>query len=327
MQTRKSLWILLIILITAAATNLSTITRAIPSTLMNVTPMTITDVSIGNTFVVNVTVTGANKIWGYQIYLKYNTTVLTATDFQNLADLTYAPFKEPGPYSAINDTGGYLVVDYTCPFGDKTGLTSTTAVPLATVTFRVDAAGTSKLELSSTVKPGKTKLVDVNGEAYDPDYNLGLIDGHFSNVGAIKLHDVAIVKIEVSPKEVSPGGDVTISVTVENKGDYNETFMVHAFRSGTYKVGTETITNLAPGETDTRSFTWGTAGVAEGSYPISAKTEIAVDDSPLDNTLEGDPVVIKVPSQGLSFNFLYIAIGIVVVIAVIVAIYVLRRRK
>ena len=331
MQRKKSLWILITILITTVIASLPAITKASPDPTMSVSPMIVTDVSVGNTFTVNLDVADVQNIWGYQIYLKYNTTILTATSFKNLANLTYAPFNEPA-YSAINDTAGYVVVAYSSFYGDKTGgITTVDPVSLASVTFQVDAEGTCKLEFGALGKQ-KTKLADNQGNAIDPEYPgvypiLLLVPGHFSNVGEVQLHDVAVTKVEASPTEAGLDDVVSIEVTVKNNGGFNETFAVSTYYSKTHKIQTLQITNLEPGASESLTFTWNTLGVAEGSYVVSAKAELAIDDNPVDNTLSGNTVKIGTPATGWTIDPLYIAGGIVVVVVVAVGFYAFRARK
>lgn len=333
MQRKNMLWILLAVLITTSITSLPTITKASPITTLFVTPMATTNISVGNTFKVNLTLSDYTTIapqnkglWGYQIYLKYNTTVLTATDYQNLADLTYSTLKDE-EYSAINETGGFVVIARHSYMGDKVGYIPTAPMPLASVTFIVDALGSSKLEIGSTGN-FKTVLADAAGNAIDPEWNLLLINGHFSNVGEIKLHDIAVTNVEASPTEVKPGDTVSIAVTVKNNGGFTENLTVSAYYGLTHKIQTLAVTNLATDASQPLTFTWTTTGVPEGSYVVSARTEFALEDNPGDNTLSGNTVTIKIPGTGIfEFNIWYIVGGIVVVIAVAIVVYAIRARK
>lgn len=333
MQTKNLLWILLAVLFTTFITSLPAITKASPIITLSVIPMTVTDINVGNTFTVNLTLSDfapippQNKgLWGYQIYLKYNTTVLNATSFENLAYLAYASFNEP-EYSAINNTAGLVQIAYHSSLGDKVGFTPTAAVPLASVTFQVNTLGTSDLEIGATGIT-ETVLADAYGNAIDPDWNLLLVNGHFSNVGEIKLHDIAVTSVAASPTEVEPGGTVSIAVTVKNNGDFSENFTVSAYFSVTHKIQTLAVTNLAPGESKSLTFTWTTTAQVEGPYVVSANAEVAAEANPADNTLTGNTVTVKIPGGGsLPFNMWYIVGGIVVVIVVAIVFYALRARK
>lgn len=324
MQRKNSLRILLLLLLATVLTNTPKITKASPAATLSVDPIIVTDISAGNTFTVNFTIAEVVKLWAYQIYLKYNTTVLTATSFENLADHAYTTFTEP-EYSAINDTAGYVVIAYHSFMGDHAGFTPETTVPLASVTFQVDAAGSSKLELGATA-PLKTVLADVDGNALDPAWNLVLVNGHFSNVGEILLHDITVTKVEASPTEVKPTETVSIAVTVKNNGAFNETFSVSTYYGGTHKIQTLQVVNLAPGASQSLTFTWSTAGIDEGSYVVSAHATVTTEDKPTDNTLSGNTVTIRTPGGGIP-TIWYIVGGIAVVIVVAVVVYMLRARK
>jgi len=63
-----------------------------------------------------------------------------------------------------------------------------------------------------------------------------------------------------------------VNVTVENKGDLIETFIVTAYAAnvtGSYVIG-EQQTTLNPAETMTLTFTWTTTGYAYGNYTVWA---------------------------------------------------------
>jgi hypothetical protein len=83
-------------------------------------------------------------------------------------------------------------------------------------------------------------------------------------------HDVAVNSVSASPASVRVGDPVTITADVQNQGGpFTETFGVTAYYGGT-AIGTQTVTNLAAGSNRTLTFTWDTAGVADGNYQIKA---------------------------------------------------------
>ena len=75
-----------------------------------------------------------------------------------------------------------------------------------------------------------------------------------------------------------------IDVTVENEGDYMETVNVYAYYDGNLAAPKRTVV-LNPGDKVALTFSWRTDNVPLGSYTISAKATIPVDDDPTDNTL------------------------------------------
>jgi parallel beta-helix repeat protein len=81
-------------------------------------------------------------------------------------------------------------------------------------------------------------------------------------------HDVGITALAASKTVVGQGYNVSISVTVENQGDYTETFNVTIY-GNTTEIETREIT-LSSGNSTTLTFTWNTSGFAKGNYTISA---------------------------------------------------------
>jgi len=84
------------------------------------------------------------------------------------------------------------------------------------------------------------------------------------------VHDIAITDVKASPTRVIPGDPTTITVTVENQGDFTETFTVTTFYDDTAAAPSQTVTNLAAKTSTTLSFTWHTSGVGVGEYTIRA---------------------------------------------------------
>jgi outer membrane protein assembly factor BamB len=119
-------------------------------------------------------------------------------------------------------------------------------------------------------------------------------------------HDVAIVNVTTSKTGCTlPNGTLMptvggnystwVNVTIENHGDFNETFNVYLFANST-PLKSWTIT-LANGESTRRDFNWSLEGYPKGNYTIGAVAELASDDHPADNnftdcwitvTIDGD---------------------------------------
>ena len=89
--------------------------------------------------------------------------------------------------------------------------------------------------------------------------------------------DITVTDVTSSKTVAGQGYSVNFTVTVENHGDSAETFNVTtcadlntAFLGDEINIGTQMVT-LSSGDYTTLTFTWNTAGVAKGSYTISAK--------------------------------------------------------
>ena len=140
-----------------------------PEITTSVSPLRITK-SVGETFSVNLTVSAVQYLLGYHYILRYNTTVLTAVSFTNLAYLVDPQFTLEMP-RGINDAEGYVVVSYMT--SSTNGFTTTETRPLLSITFQVDAAGTSPLDIDED----ESRLVDVGARAWIYPYNLKVNDG------------------------------------------------------------------------------------------------------------------------------------------------------
>ena len=103
-------------------------------------------------------------------------------------------------------------------------------------------------------------------------------------VELLGFHNIAITEISYTPKNPVVNETTTISVTVENLGNFTETFDVsvnYTLRIDPL-IGTQRIT-LAPGQSVTLNFTW--TPNATGRYEIKAYTStISNDTNPSDNT-------------------------------------------
>jgi hypothetical protein len=82
------------------------------------------------------------------------------------------------------------------------------------------------------------------------------------------IADIATTNVSTSKTVVGQGYNVSLSVTVENQGDYTETFNLTVYANETI-IETKEVT-LSSGNSTTVTFTWNTTGFAKGNYTISA---------------------------------------------------------
>jgi len=90
----------------------------------------------------------------------------------------------------------------------------------------------------------------------------------------IKVHDVAATSQVPDQITVQQGTTVNIDVTVENLGDFPETFDVKCYYDNT-QIGTKTVTNLLAKHSTTLIFSWNTVAVSPGAYYIKAMVDSA----------------------------------------------------
>ncbi len=173
--------------------------------------------------------------------------------------------------SASYDSNGYIV-GYAWDFGDGTNGTGMIVdhIYLAEGTFTVTLTVTDNDGLSDTAR------ADVS-------------------VSPIQVHDIAVISVVPFPTTVVSGQSVKISVTVENQGDFTESFSVTTFYDDNV-IGTQTVTTLAADTSMILTYMWTTVDVSEGIYTISANATVVGDEVDIDdNTYVDDTVTVVSP--------------------------------
>ena len=242
-----------------------------------VNPPTIT-ASVGQNFTININISDVVDLYGWEFKLRWNNTLLDALN------VTEGSFLKGGGNTffayKINNTEGYVLVDCTL-LGDVPGVDGNGT--LATVKFYVGGKGESILDLYDTTLVSSLE---------QPITHIA-IDGY----GYFKIHDVAITNVWSSKAEAAPGEIVYIYVTVENQGDFNETFTVNA--SYTLRVdpiiGTQTVT-LSSGANTTLIFTWDTTDLS-GYCTVSATASVVSGETDTADNIYTDGTVC-IGSQG-----------------------------
>jgi len=134
-------------------------------------------------------------------------------------------------------------------------------------------------------------------------YSVLMDDDHTLHaVFVIGTHDVAVTNVTTSKTGCIPmptvGEDYTakVYVTVENQGDFTETFTVTAYANLTV-IDSAIVTDLTPGSNTALTLTWDTTGFAKGNYTISAyATPVPSETDTDDNTFKNG--VVKVTIAG-----------------------------
>jgi len=279
------------------------------------------DLVAGKNFTINVNILNATALYGFEFFLNYTTTVLTATN------VTLGPFSSGSQivHEEINDILGYVRYNVTMPGVIGDGI-------LANITFTVDSIGESRLDLCNT------KLVDSSGQRIEHD----TMDGYFSNKPI--FHDIAITNITTTVttvevedgisfsvskqvSEVYAGEKVNVTVFVKNNGTISETFNVTAYYDDTL-IGTLENVTLSEGFKTSFVFEWNTEGVEVGNHTIWAEVSPVPGETPEDKnnnkfTMEG---VFKVLGHSPPLE-LFIAAAAIVSIIAVTSVYFLKFRK
>ena len=164
----------------------------------------------------------------------------------------------PYEYVWVSDIDGYL------------GSGSSIVVPSLSVAFKEGVVTSHTIVLRVTDSKGLSKE-DMITVTISP-----------------KPHDVAVISVTAYPTSLPQGEPVYIDVTVENQGDFAETFdvTVSARHWGTgtvISIGTETVYDLTPGASEIVNFVWDTTGAPLGTYDLIAEAILPEDDDPEDN--------------------------------------------
>ena len=115
-----------------------------------------------------------------------------------------------------------------------------------------------------------------------------------------EIHDVAVVSVIPSTSEACVGQIVNITVIVENKGDFTETFNVTAYASHQIlefilTIQTKTITNLPPMNQTALTLSWNTTDVTLGNYTISAEASVVLGETQATDNVKVDGVIHVIP--------------------------------
>jgi len=292
------------------------IAAASPETVVAVDPK-ITSTEPGESFEINITVSDVSNLYGLEINMTFDPTIL------NAVNVTEGPFLEQtgGTWwlpSTINNIAGFVFFgDTLFPFPEE-GATGSGV--LASITFNVTAEGRSGLNFSET----KLRTIERTDEGDLPvPIDHTAVDGVFAYP---LLRDVAVINVEVSSTSVSAGESVSINVTVRNEGEIAETFDVTVSFDST--IDTKTVTDLAPEAFETLGFSWDTKGLTEGNYTITAVASILSGETEMaDNTHSEVNVTVTVPPPTTPTELFVGIIVAAIVAGAVIFLYIRGRRS
>jgi len=226
-------------------------------TILQVTPSIYTANEANMEFNVNVTVTNVDNLFAWQFKLRYDPSLILEDCIIN--EKFFAPTKNGENYIFV---GGTLLQGETTLNGN---------VVLASVYFKITAPGEYSFDLFETA------LLTDSGESIPHQ----VVDGAPNT-----FHDIALLGLTSDPSgwvPVPQGKPVYIEVTVENNGNFNETFTLYVYADRDVSVlfdeliAAQTTVSLEPGKILKVSLVWDTTDAPYGSYYISAKADITDD--------------------------------------------------
>lgn len=251
--------------------------------------------TVGDTIVMNVTITGASSIGTWQTGIQWDNTML------NFVSMTL-----PSDNIFFNKSPLLGPPDVSVP-----GLVVMGASVGAGQTAFSGGGRLAQLTLNITKVPGAGETIESNiafeGITIDTFILVGLgdVSGDYSfnnahykytgPAGPVLAHDVAVTNVVPSATSVLENATVNINVTVANKGNFTETFAIGVIANGVSVAPNQTATNLASGASITLTFTWNTTGLALGGYNIVGLAgPVASETNTADNTRSGGTVQIAV---------------------------------
>jgi hypothetical protein len=125
---------------------------------------------------------------------------------------------------------------------------------------------------------------------FDPSYH-AFIRGAVAT-SPVGIHDVAVTNVTSAKTVICQGYGGNLTVTVQNQGNFTETFNVTAY-ANTTSIASQNVT-LSSGNSTNITFTWNTTGFAKGNYTIKAVADtVPGETDTADNTLVNGWVIVS----------------------------------
>jgi len=282
-----------------------------PVSEISVNPPSISDPSltVGNTFNINISITGAKEIYAWSFNMSWDNAILNVTGIDEGTFL-----NQEGTYNTTfttNEEEGFIYANCTLS-GEPPAASASGNGRLASITFLVKAIGSTLLHFDNAV------LLNYDGVTVIPITK----DGYFSSI----LRDVAIISVKVAPNEVKTGDSVSISVVAKNEGatTFDRSVDISIYYNNSF-LGTLGIPDLNPGAEDTLTFNWSTKDLSEGKYSIKAvASQIFGETDTENNVYIYEYLVVIAPEQSFPFT-LVIIIAIAIVVGIVGFIFVRKR--
>jgi hypothetical protein len=218
----------------------------------------VSNVTIGDTFNVNINVTNIVNFTCWQLRLYFLKGVLNCTAAIGGPFLVgpNGTYYDKTITNNFNATHGELLAFATLNGNFSVAGSGT----ILTVTFKAVGGGNTPLHMAD-IKLGDEKIPPQPIPHTTVD---GMVD-----VTSGVIHDVAVTNVTSFKTVVCQGYTSNITVTVENQGGFLETFNVTVY-ANTTAIETQTVNSMPNGTSTILTFTWDTSGFAKGKYTISA---------------------------------------------------------
>jgi hypothetical protein len=215
-----------------------------------VDPMEIMDPTMvpGSEFSINITVDDVGDLKTCMFNVSYDPSIIGWIGMR----LYKIQGAYPSPITIADDQAGFIWIQLEC----QMGVTSMDPIALVRLDCHVDCLGSTPLDLHDT------HLLDTAG--VEIDHNV--TDGFFTST----IRDVAITNVTTGRNWAYVGWSVPIAVSVENKGNVNETFTIQVYYEMVL-LANLTVTDLMPDEEQTILVRWDTTALMPyRDYVLSA---------------------------------------------------------
>ena len=263
--------------------------------------------AVGQQFTVAIEITDVTNLYGFDMILKWNTTFLAHVSHSiRVPRDTYVDGVLWNPIlplkNEVNATGTYQIA-FASMYPAQSFNGSGTVF---TITFQI---------LYHPVQPAPDANITLQLYSTELSNNIGGPIPHNTQDGTVMLyslaarHDVAVVGVTTSKQGCLPAPTIgrnytlQINVTVENQGEYVESFFdvwteLSLGIPPSITVGPVTVASLALGETATLTFNWDTAGVAFGNYTVTGAVETVSGETDTgDNRLNDVYIFVTLPGD------------------------------
>jgi len=207
--------------------------------------------------------------------IQWNSTVL------NLTSYSEGPFlKQRGQTTFIvgRVTPGLVEELTCCLLGNVSGVSGSGT--LAALQFNATEAGWTSINIIFS------DLLNSAGESIPHDKINSTVTVTVPN------HDVSVISVKPLKAVVGQGWAISINATVQDIGDYAESFNVTAYANATI-IGSENIT-LPAGDSTTVTLSWNTTGSAKGNHTTSAYAwPVPGETDTADNNFTGGWVIVS----------------------------------
>jgi len=176
-------------------------------------------------------------------------------------------------------------------------ITSYTAYAGNKLSFTVSATETSTTKIYCGSKGEPASVTGTTLWSYNNETRVATINALHTGLKEITVyfteetHDVAVTAITLSKTVVGQGFPMQIDVAVQNQGNLTETFNITGYANATV-IQTQTVTDLAGGDTTIISFEWNTTGIAYGNYTISAAADTIPEETDTTDNYHTDGTVL-----------------------------------